>query len=25
VYWFVKWRNLDLVKLLERKELNRSY
>lgn len=25
VYWFVKWEELDLVKLLERKELNKHY
>ncbi|MGV8837559.1 hypothetical protein, partial [Cellvibrio sp.] len=25
VYWFVKWRDLDLIKLLERKELNSAY
>lgn len=24
-YWFVKWENLDLLKLLERKELNSAY
>jgi hypothetical protein len=24
-YWFVKWNNLDLIKLLERKELNNAY
>jgi hypothetical protein len=25
IYWFVKWRDMDLIKLLERKELNSSY
>lgn len=25
VFWFVKWTNLDLVKLLERRELNAAY
>ena len=24
-YWFIKWRKLDLIKLLERKELNNAY
>ncbi len=25
IYWFIKWKNLDLIKLLERKELNNPY
>jgi len=25
VYWFIKWKDLDLIKLLERKELYNAY